>query len=224
MNKICFVNGSPRGNNSASQCLIDKVVEMLDKQKAQVHEICVAESLGQDTAEKDFALMRTMDSIIFVTPLYVDAVPSSMLEYMHAFDEYLARHQQKPVNRSPRIYAIINNGFLEGAQNINALKIMAHYAARIGFNWRFGIGIGAGEYVRENIGAVTMENRLFSNICSALAKLAAELESREIIQHGDIMTNPSMPGFLFMAVGNCFWTARSKKPGVNLKKKVWPEF
>lgn len=223
MNKVCFVNGSPRGKNSASKRLIDKVVEMLDKQATQVHEICVMESLKHNTAEKDFALMRTMNSIIFVFPLYIDAIPSSLLEYMYAFDEYLTSHPQTTECLPPRVYSIINNGFLEGTQNINALQIMAHYAKRIGYMWRFGIGIGAGEYIKQNMDAITMNNGLNRNIFNALVKLATELESQEIIQHSNIMTNPSMPKFLYMFLANRYWTGQSKSSRKSLCKKVWTE-
>lgn len=221
MNKICFVNGSPRGNNSASKGLIHKITEMLDKQITQIHEICVVESLRQSTMEKDFKLMKTMDSIVFVFPLYIDAVPSNLLEYMYAFDEYLTSHLESSDNTYPRVYSVINNGFIEGRQNTNALQIMAHYAARIGYNWRFGIGIGGGEFVKETMEVIPLKSRLKRNIYNAMVKLISDLESQEIIQQNNIMTNPSMPKFLFRAVGNLHWTAESKKSRKYLSKKIW---
>ncbi|MDF2988526.1 MAG: hypothetical protein K0R50_4036 [Eubacterium sp.] len=223
MNKICFVNGSPRGNNSASKRLIDKVIEMLDRQKTQTYEICVVESIRHNTAEKDFSLMRTMDSIVFVFPLYIDAIPSNVLEYMYAFDEYLTSHPQTNNNIHPRVYTIINNGFIEGRQNINALQIMAHYTKRIGYSWRFGIGIGAGEFVKETMEVIPLKSRLKRNIYNALVKLTTELESQEITQHNNIMTNPSMPKFLFMAAASRHWTGEAKKSRKSLSKKVWTE-
>ncbi len=221
MNKICFVNGSPRGNHSASKGLIDKVIGMLSKQTTQIHEICVVESLKQNTVEEDFALMGAMESIVFVFPLYIDAIPSNLLEYMYAFDAYLAGHPQTPDYTPPRVYSIINNGFIEGRQNINALKIMAHYTARIGYSWRFGIGIGAGEFVKETMEVIPLNSRLKRNIYNALVKLSNELESRGSTQHNNIMTNPSMPKFLFMAAASHHWTVEAKSSRKNLSKRVW---
>ena len=223
MNKICFVNGSPRGNSSASKRMIDKVIEMLDQQITQIHEICVVESLKQNTTEEDFTLMRTMNSIVFVFPLYIDAIPSNLLEYMYAYEEYLTSHPQTADHTPPSIYSIINNGFIEGRQNINALQIMANYTTRIGHSWRFGIGIGGGEFVKETMEVIPLKSKLKRNIYFALVKLATELESQEITQHNNIMTNPSMPKFLFMAVGNRHWTNKAKKSRKSLCKKVWTE-
>ncbi len=223
MNKICFVNGSPRGKASASKRLIDKVIEMLDKQVTQTHEICVVESLSKNTTEKDFTLMSTMNSIIFVFPLYIDAIPSNLLEYMYAFDEYLSCQPQTPDYTHPRVYSIINNGFIEGRQNTNALQIMAHYAERIGYSWRFGIGIGAGEFVKETMEVIPLQSRMKRNIYNALVKLTTELESQEITQHNNIMTNPSIPKFLFMATGNRHWTSEAKSSRKSLSKKAWTE-
>jgi hypothetical protein len=70
MNKVCFVNGSPRGKNSASKRLIDKVVEMLDKQATQVHEICVMESLKHNTTEGFCANEDNELHHICIPPLY----------------------------------------------------------------------------------------------------------------------------------------------------------
>ncbi len=223
MNKICFVNGSPRGNNSASKKIIGKVTDILDKQISEIHEICVVESLKKNTLEKDFALMGKMNSIVFVFPLYIDAIPSNLLEYMYAFDEYLTGYPQTPDYIPPRVYSIINNGFIEGSQNVNALRIMSHYTARIGYNWRFGIGIGAGEFIKETMEVIPLKSKLKRNIYNALVNLTTELESGEIKQHGDIMTNPSMPKFLFKFMGNRHWTAEAKSSRKSLSKKVWTD-
>ena len=223
MNKICFVNGSPRGNNSASKRIIGKVTEMIDKQMTEIQEICVVESLRNNTMEKDFALMGKMDSIIFVFPLYIDAIPSNLLEYMYEFDEYLTSHPQSNDYIPPRVYSIINNGFIEGSQNVNALRIMCHYSVRIGYNWRFGIGIGAGEFISETMEVIPLKSRLKRNIYDALVKLTTELESGEIKQHDNIMTNPSMPKFLFKFVGNRHWIAEAKSSRKSLSKKVWTD-
>lgn len=223
MNKICFVNGSPRGNNSASKKLIGTVSEMLDSQKTEIHELCVVESLRNNSMEKDFTLLKKMNSIVFVFPLYIDAIPSNLLEYMYEFDEYITSQPHASDYTPPRIYAIINNGFIEGGQNINALRIMSHYASRIGCNWRFGIGIGAGEFVKETMEVIPLKSKLKHNIYNALVKLTTELESQDIHQNNNIMTNPSMPKFLFMTVANRHWTTEAKKSKKSLSKKVWIE-
>lgn len=221
MNKVCFVNGSPRGNNSLSKGLVSEISEMLDKKITEIHEICVVESLRYNTMEKDFALLEKMDSIVFVFPLYIDAIPSNLLEYMYKFDEHITNHPHTSSNEPPRVYSIINNGFIEGSQNVNALKIMAHYSSRIRYRYRFGIGIGAGEFIRETMDVIPLKSRLKRNIYDALLKMTTEIESQKTTQQNNIMTNPPMPKFLFMAVANRNWTSKAKKSRKSLSKRVW---
>lgn len=109
MNRICFINGSPRGNNSASKGLMDKVSEMLNKQSTEIYELCVVDSLMRNTMEKDFALLENVNSIVFVFPLYIDAIPSNLLEYMYEFHNYIVSHPHTSDYTPPKVYAIINS-------------------------------------------------------------------------------------------------------------------
>ncbi len=223
MNKVCFINGSPRGKNSASKGLIDKVIEMLDKQKLQSHELSVVEWYRKNIKEEDFELMSTMNAIVFVFPLYVDAIPSSLLEFMYGFEEYLIKHPCPKNYNVPKVYSIINNGFIEGKQNMNALKIMAHYSARIGFNWRFGIGIGAGEFIRETMEVIPLKSKLKQSIYEGLTILATDLEGQVNIEQSNIMTNPSMPKFIFTAAASRHWVKEAKMSRKALSRRVWSE-
>jgi hypothetical protein len=223
MNKVCFINGSPRGKNSASKGLIDKVIEMLDKEKVQGHELSVVEWYRKNRKEEDFEFMRTMNAIVFVFPLYVDSIPSSLLEYMYAFEEYLIKYPCPKDMNAPKVYSIINNGFIEGKQNINALQIMGHYSARIGFNWRFGIGIGAGEFMRETMEVIPLKSKLKLGIYKGLTILAADLEGQVDTEQSNIMTNPSMPKLIFTAAASRHWIKEAKISKKALSRRVWPE-
>jgi multimeric flavodoxin WrbA len=223
MKEVCFINGSPRGINSTSKGLIDKVIEMLDTQKTQSHELSVVEWRRKNTKEEDFELMSTMHAIVFVFPLYVDAIPSSLLEFMYAFDEYLTKHPCPQEHKAPKVYSIINNGFIEGKQNINALQIMAHYSARIGYNWRFGIGIGAGEFMRETMEVIPLKSKLKQGVYNAFTVLTTDLEVQEVTGQNNIMTNPSMPKFIFTAAASRHWIKEAKMSKKTLSKRVWTE-
>lgn len=223
MNRICFINGSPRGDKSASKGLIDKIAEMLPNQAKNIYEICTIRSLKKDDMTEDFTDMRNANCLVFVFPLYIDAIPSNLLEFMYKFHEFIDNHSKESGYVPPKVYAVINNGFIEGSQNVNALKIIEHYSNRIGFNWRFGLGIGAGEFVRETMEVIPLQSKLKRNIYDALIKLTNELSNQEVKEQSNIMTNPSMPKFLFMAAANRHWTSESKTTRKNLSKKVWTE-
>lgn len=218
MNKICFINGSPRGKASCSKILTQVVLDMLDKEKVQVYNLEATESMRTKKSEEDFKLLKEMNSIIFVFPLYIDAIPSNLLEYMNAFEEYIISEKLKvDIN----IYAIINNGFIEGSQNINALKIMCHYAKAIGCSFKFGIGIGAGEFIRETMEVIPLKSRLKLKVYNALLKMAMEIENPTEKESKILMTNPSMPKTIFMLVANKHWLRGSNNSKKNLSKKVW---
>ena len=198
-------------------------MEMLDVQKIQSHELSVVEWNKKNAKEEDFELMRTMDAIVFAFPLYVDAIPSSLLEFMYAFHEHLIKHPCPKDCKVPKVYSIINNGFIEGKQNINALQIMAHYSARIGFIWRFGIGIGAGEFIRETMEVIPLKSKLILGIYKGLTILAADLEGQVDTEQSNIMTNPSMPKLIFTAAASRHWIKEAKISKKALSRRVWPE-
>jgi hypothetical protein len=70
-----------------------------------------------------------------------------MLDVLVHLDDYC--HSQPVQPHNPLVYVIVNNGFIEGMQNKNVLNIMRHFTDTLGYNWRFGIGIGGGEFLRE---------------------------------------------------------------------------
>ena len=45
---------------------------------------------------------------------------------------------------TPRVYAIANNGFIEGKQNEPLMQLMENFCRRAGLTWGGGVGIGGG--------------------------------------------------------------------------------
>lgn len=79
------------------------------------------------------------DSIVFAMPLYVDGVPSHVLNFLKEVEA-----KYKKLNSEKRIYVIANNGFIEGRQNEPLMQVMENFCDRAGFNWCGGLGIGGG--------------------------------------------------------------------------------
>ena len=74
-----------------------------------------------------------------MAPLYVDGVPSHMLPFMKEM-ETCCREKRLEL----KVYAIANNGFIEGRQNEPLMQVMENFCARSGLEWCGGIGIGGG--------------------------------------------------------------------------------
>ena len=79
------------------------------------------------------------DNIVFALPLYVDGIPSHVLRFMEAL-EASAKDNDLHLN----LYAIANNGFIEGCQNEPLMQTFEHFCTRVGFVWGGGVGIGGG--------------------------------------------------------------------------------
>lgn len=217
MKKICFVNGSPRSKNSCSQYIIDLLKELLDSNAMQPDDVYIAGCIKSNQEAGAFRKMADADSIIFAFPLYIDSIPSHMLSFLHQFDHYLKNDGFTNGKKGPDVYAIINNGFIEGQQNKNAARIMQHFTSSVGFNWRFAVGVGAGEFMRESKQDIPIQSKMKKKVYRAFMKLKKDIESNEVSCEKNIFSNPVMPRTLFMFAAGRHWVRLGKKN--NLKKK-----
>ena len=83
--------------------------------------------------------LKTAGKVIFVTPLYVDSLPSHMLPFMREMEAFCRENGLRL-----KVYVIANNGFIEGKQNEPLMQVMENFCVRSGLDWCGGIGIGGG--------------------------------------------------------------------------------
>lgn len=83
--------------------------------------------------------LKTAGKVIFVTPLYVDSVPSHVLPFLKEMEGFC-----KENGLNLKVYVIANNGFIEGKQNEPLMQVMENFCARAGLAWCGGVGIGGG--------------------------------------------------------------------------------
>ena len=131
--KTVFINGSPKKRFSASGYF------------GKLQSIFIR-------GEKVFLRLRTKsdhkiifeqiinaDNVIFLLPLYVDCVPSHILSFLREMEHFCKEHKIEL-----KIYAIANNGFIEGTQNAALFRVMENFCTRSDLLWCGGIGIGGG--------------------------------------------------------------------------------
>ena len=98
-------------------------------------------------SRKDFdhalSQLGSADAVCISSPLYVDGLPSHLAEFLSLAEEYC-----KARSLRFRLYAIANNGFIEGQQNRTALRILESWCLHSGAIWSGGIGIGGGVMLR----------------------------------------------------------------------------
>lgn len=114
------------------------------------------------------------------------------------------------------MYCLVNCGFLEGTQNKIALNIMKNYCMRLDFNWRFGVGIGGGEFMTGSK-EMPLNSHMKKPVYNAFLALKEDIENNSDGQVDNILTNAKIPKFIFKFVANIGWKSMAKKD--NLKAK-----
>lgn len=84
--------------------------------------------------------LQKADVLILAMPVYVDAVPSHVLELMQEAEAFSKEKKLKF-----KVYAVCNCGFYEGVQCETEMNIIRNFCARSGLEYCGGIGVGGGE-------------------------------------------------------------------------------
>src|SRR3712207_6324375 len=91
------------------------------------------------------------DSIILCFGIYVDGIPSHIIENLQRIESYLYQYMKvhtlgelKNSIKNTRIYVVSNCGLLHGNHSRHALASMEFFSKKLGFTWGQGISIGSG--------------------------------------------------------------------------------
>jgi len=187
MKKVALINGSPRGERGVSAFLLNSLTEKLPGCE-------ITRGWGEPC-----------DAYVFAFPLYVDGIPSNLLRE-------LAEHEQGLPQGTP-VYAIVNNGFYEGAQNAVAIETLRNWCERAGLAWGQGIGVGAGGLV-ENL-SVPLGKGPLKNVGRAMDALAKNITEGGASE--DIFTTPNLPRWVYKIAGEVSFIQRARKN--KLKRK-----
>lgn len=95
---------------------------------------------GPKDVESIMEQLRKGCRLVLVMPLFVDGIPSHVLELMEKIEQ-----QTKQERLHSEVYSMINCGFYEGQQCEYALEMVECWCLRCGFQFMGGRGIGAGE-------------------------------------------------------------------------------
>ena len=133
MEKTVLINCSPKRKLSVSGFLMRCAGVLIRGKKEYFHLRTPADHQPILQALKDAG------KVVFVTPLYVDGVPSHMLPFMREMEDFCRENGLRL-----KVYVIANNGFIEGKQNEPLMQVMENFCARSGLEWCGGIGIGGG--------------------------------------------------------------------------------
>ena len=210
MKQILLVNASPRGEiRSASQYFSDALMGMLDTKQLQVSQAALAATKQADMPAL-YQSVLAADSIVLILPLYVDALPSTVLSFLVELAQYARQNQLS--GRRPAFYAVINCGFFEGEQNRPALSVLRNFCQREGFIWRFGCALGGGEFLSNP--SLPLENPPKHTTHAALSAIAEDLITDDKSPCEDRYATPTIPRILYSLGGTMGWRSMAKSHGL----------
>jgi multimeric flavodoxin WrbA len=198
--KIALINGSPKIKDSASEGILQDLKTFLQVDNNIISEYCFRKS---QLGTKDIEQLIENEVLVFAFPLYVDGIPSHLLNCLVQLESCFSQQKEKEV----KVYVLVNCGFHEGKQNELAIEIMENWCKKSGLKWGQGVGIGAGGMIgslknvpigkgpKKNLGNAfnklssnilkgTSEENLFitANFPRILYKLAAEMGWRQSVK------------------------------------------
>ena len=203
--KIMMIDGSPKVSKSNSEYFLSVLSNFIEGKDIVKYRL--SKKLDY---EKIISNIKNIDILVLAFPLYVDSLPSHVLEFFSILEENF-KEELKDIT----VYVIANCGFYEGNQNKTALKIMRCWCKKMNLKWGQGIGIGAGEMMG-GLSNVPMGKGPNTSLGLALEDLARNIN--EGSSGEDIFTIPSMfPRFAFRLAANRFWISKASKNGLRKK-------
>lgn len=133
--KALILNGSPKKKSSTSKFLGRMTGLFLTGCNVRYASLRI-----KSEYPKIIQQLKDIDALILAAPLYVDGIPSHVLEFLQQAEEFCLKNGCHFF-----VYAISNNGFIEGVHNKSHLRMYECWCRRAGLTWGGGVGIGGGE-------------------------------------------------------------------------------
>ena len=155
MEKTVLINCSPKKKLSVSGFIMRCAGLMVRGEKEYLRLRTPADR------ERILRALETAGKVVFAVPLYVDSVPSHVLQFLKEMETFCRENGLRL-----KVYAIANNGFIEGKQNEPLMQVMENFCARSGLEWCGGVGIGGGVMLNvERIMIPVMFGLMLVNMC-----------------------------------------------------------
>lgn len=236
---IAAVNGSPRGESSASMEALAIVRSFLPSgtEWSVVSSIREPESRDCDTDESigggdaraaapHLNAILEADVLLIAFPLYVDGLPASLMRFLrHLETAFRVRRDSGaepgssgPDGRTgesrkvPRVFAIANCGFHEGVQNESALEMIGHFCAESGLRWCGGVGIGTGGMI-QGLRTVPKEAGIRKPVTDALGTLAGAIREPDGALPHPVFTRHGISWLVYKLAAELGWRAQLRKNG-----------
>lgn len=189
MGSLMMINASPRAPRSHSKRYAQMVSSCYKGPTAYF-------PLTKTNHSELLAQMDGVSDLLFVFPLYADALPVPLLNFLKFLEA------NPPVHR-PTVSVLINCGFLEPEQNEIAVEMMRLFCSQNGYPFGSVLEIGSGEAILDS-----PFRFLVSGTIRRFARSIARRDNR-IFR----VTMP-LPKRIFVRAAQEYWVNYGKRNGV----------
>ena len=200
--RVALVNASPRASRSATARLLGDLAEALP---------VYARMAGVDAPElvcataRDAGLPAGCDAVVLGYPLYVDALPSGLVDLL-----VRARGELAP---GTRVYALANMGFYEAEQVSPSFSVIEGFCAEAGLCWSGGVAVGAGGMVLP-VARTPRMGMMRRGVSEAVDQLVTALLAGA--DAGAIEARPPVPRFAYKLAAAAQWRRLAREHGADL--------
>ena len=205
--KVVVINGSPKHRDSTC----GKLIEELGRIAGSPFETYQVLSLLR---EDRYNWLDEVGTLVMVLPLYVDALPSPVVQLLTRLEPMIQTLPHKP-----RLFVLCVCGFYEAEHTKTALRILHNFADRAGLRWIYGIGLGSGGFV---VAAKDMAVGPTKQVHVVLSDFVSDIKQPGEHPLLDIFQTPRIPRVLYAKGGNYDWRRQAKANGVRGQIKARP--
>ena len=203
--KIALINGSPKNKNSNSGHLLHELKAPLENGNNIISEFFFKKP---QISIKDMEHLVESNILVFAFPLYVDGIPSHLLECLIQLESFILSRKKKDII----VYSIVNCGFYEGHQSAIAIEMMKNWCTKAEIQWGQGIGVGAGEILNINVPIGYGPKKNLGLAMKKMVDMILNCRSGD-----DIYINPNFPRILYKLGGEKGWRKAIRANGLKRK-------
>ena len=210
--KIIWINGSPKSDKESCS---HKMIQYFSKALEDSYDLSSEYSalklcLKPTLLDAHFSEVLNADTLVIVSPLYADSMPSSVLDYLHKLECFTKSHPEL-VTQPLKVYGFINCGFLGGHKNFIALEILENFTSRIHFTWCGGLGVGSGAMLADTLDKIPRKAKIQQPIYEGLDAFTTALKTGTSIAspHHRLLVTQNFSPSLFIFFLNISWMAIS---------------
>jgi hypothetical protein len=139
--RICFINGSLRGEAASSLRFLQGLDRLLGDKKFEKSIITVKAMMPGAYPEEMLKMMGSAHALVVAFPLFSYSLPGALMRLLEDYNAYAKQNVSRSVTR---VYAIVNCAFAAPEINAEAIRVMRNFCRSAGLEWRFALSIGCG--------------------------------------------------------------------------------